>query len=349
MRGEEHAYYARAHKLRPRREEESEEHYRSRVQRHLDEQQAGEERRKREGNELKAKREVERDRERREAEKRQRIKSSAKKALATEQRQKDIDTRRLRQEATQKARSAVFAAARVGDAKRVKQGVWGEYVDASGGEIKDGCQDFVKVPPSDPQETLLHIAARNGDHTLVKWLDGHGAELEERDSNGFTAFHVALKYGHLSVVAYFFDEHVPSADTTKVYELPPATSLLSLALDSLEPELVWMILDRKLASKQDMSSAWERLSAERGKLKETVPTKAERIQDIEQLLGRYGGFTSRSISRKESRDSHSKSRVTHAKADTVPQEKTSAPQQGRQRARRRGRGRGSFKTSMAMR
>lgn len=70
-------------------------------------------------------------------------------------------------------RSAVFNAARAGDASKVKKGVWEDDVDAAGGEVKRGCERFVSSPPKDPQETLLHIAARNGDADLVEWLDAH--------------------------------------------------------------------------------------------------------------------------------------------------------------------------------
>lgn len=55
----------------------------------------------------------------------------------------------------------------------MKKGVWEDAVDAAGGEVTTGGAQFVQAPPSDPQETLLHIAARNGDHALVKWLDEH--------------------------------------------------------------------------------------------------------------------------------------------------------------------------------
>lgn len=85
-----------------------------------------------------------------------------------------METIRKRQESSQKLRSAIFAAARKGNAKRVEQGIWEEQVSAAGGEVKDGCHDFVEVVPTDPHETLSHIAARHGDHDLVKWLDGHG-------------------------------------------------------------------------------------------------------------------------------------------------------------------------------
>jgi hypothetical protein len=180
-----------ARRHRPRVQEESPEQYRARIQRSLEEQRAGEERRKREAAARKERAATEREQgtvyvcfvdfvilrsrtERRAAEERQRVKLLNKKAEAKSQRQKDEQTMRLRQQRSQIARSAVFAAARAGDAKKVEKGVWEDDVDAAGGEIKAGCQDFIEVPPNDPLETLLHIAATLGNRDLVKWLAGHG-------------------------------------------------------------------------------------------------------------------------------------------------------------------------------
>ncbi|GLB34821.1 putative ATP-dependent protein binding [Lyophyllum shimeji] len=291
MRGEAHTVYARAHRRRPRVPEESPEEYRARIQRSLDEQRQGEERRKQAAAARKERRAREREEERQAAEERQRLKGAKRLAEAKSQRQKDEQTIRLRQQQIQQARSAVFAAARAGDAKMVEKGVWEENVDAAGGEVKDGCQDFVDIPPNDPLETLLHIAARLGNRDLVQWLDGHGAELEERDSAGFTAFHVALQSGRISVVSYFFEEHARSEDTVNLYDPPPSTTLLSLAMDSGEPELVWMILDKGLASKQEMAAGWDRVTTSGMNVAPKLsPKEREKMDDISQLLVRYGGF-----------------------------------------------------------
>lgn len=79
----------------------------------------------------------------------------------------------------QSLRSATFAAARAGDAEKVKSGVYEDNVDAAGGEIKKGCEEFVTVPPVDRKETLMHIAVKNGDADLVEWLDNHSMSLSE--------------------------------------------------------------------------------------------------------------------------------------------------------------------------
>ena len=108
------------------------------------------------------------------AEERQKAKKQNKKAQAELQRHKAAQAANAQQRRVQLTRSAVFAAARAGDAIKVKKGVWEDNVDAAGGEVKTGCDEFVQLPPMDSKQTLSHIAARNGDADLVQWLDGHG-------------------------------------------------------------------------------------------------------------------------------------------------------------------------------
>lgn len=107
------------------------------------------------------------------ADERQKVKTEQKKAQAEAQRQKAEKTARALRQKIQKTRSAVFAAARIGDAAKVKKGIWEDDVDAAGGEVKTGCDEFVNPKPKDSQEALLHIATKNGDLELVQWLDAH--------------------------------------------------------------------------------------------------------------------------------------------------------------------------------
>ncbi|KAG6851252.1 hypothetical protein H0H93_011688 [Arthromyces matolae] len=355
MRNQDHAFFARSHRAPTniKKQEESPEQYRARIQSHLAEQKAGEERRQREKTTLKARRENEREQERREAEERHKIKTSDKKVAAEARRQKDQEAMRVRLETAQKTRSAVFKAARNKDVDRVQRGIWEEHVDAAGGEVKDGCHDLVQIAPRDPQETLLHIAAGHGDHDLVKWLDGHGAELEERNADGFTAFHVALQRGHLSVVNYFFEEHPPSHDAGSLYDSPPKASLLSLAIDSLQPELVWMVLDKKLAKQQDIDSALAQLAGYKGKIQ-----KVEEMKDIERLIARYGGLTLQS--KDGQKEKKPIARETSERTEQVPKKPGNQQQRedancggrgrgrGRGRGQGRGNGRGSLRASTAM-
>ena len=121
--------------------------------------------------------------ERLEAEKRQKKKIEAKKAQAEAVRKSSEERAKLLLQAAQTIRSSVFAAAREGDAAKVKKGIWEDAVDAAGGEVKDGkSAKFVKDHPVDAKETLLHIASASGDFELVKWLDSHGTYRSFRHS-----------------------------------------------------------------------------------------------------------------------------------------------------------------------
>lgn len=111
--------------------------------------------------------------ERQEAEERQKKKKAAKKAQAKVKSRKAEQTAQIVQERAQARRSAVFQAAREGDVAKVKEGIYENSVDASGGEVRPGCEKYVKVLPKDSQETLLHIATKNGDASLVEYLDRH--------------------------------------------------------------------------------------------------------------------------------------------------------------------------------
>ncbi|KIY43588.1 hypothetical protein FISHEDRAFT_25805, partial [Fistulina hepatica ATCC 64428] len=180
-------------------------------------------------------------------------------------------------------RSAVFTAARKGDADVVKKDIWHSGVDASGGEVLPGCEDLVAKAPKDPQETLLHIAVKSGNRDLVEWLHTHNADPEEKDAGGLTAFHYAVKLGHSEILSYFFENCPPDEEDYKgVYAFwgscaPPAAtipsytsfpSLLLFAVQSVEPQVVWMILEKRsagLTSSDNISAVWSWVTSDEGK------------------------------------------------------------------------------------
>ncbi|KAJ7724464.1 hypothetical protein DFH07DRAFT_854853 [Mycena maculata] len=276
---------------------ETPEQYQARLRRSREDQVAAEERRKQEAAARKARAERDRERDRVAAEERQKAKVEAKRAQAEAQRSKAEAAVQSLQQQAQTKRSAVFAAARAGKPEKVQSGVWEDGVDAAGGEVKAGCDAFVKTKPKDPQQTLLHIAARNGDEALVEWLDAHSADPEERDSRNLTAFHVALQSGHIPVVAYFFEAYPPKdSDSNGVYKPPEAKTLLSIALESHEPQLVWMILDNGLATAHDINLSWTWITSAEGRsaMKKGMrdgKAQEEKFGDILKLLMRFGGFT----------------------------------------------------------
>ncbi|KAL4067911.1 DnaJ domain-containing protein [Scleroderma yunnanense] len=235
-----------------------------------------------------------REKEHKEAEERQRAKAASKKAEAESQRRQAAETAQAQQQRAQTLRSAAFAAARAGDAKLVKKSVWEDSVDSTGGEVQTGCEKFVKKQPEDPRETLLHIAAQKGDVDLVEWLNAHSADPEERNSVGLSAFHVALQHGHIPILKHFFEAYDPKyEDHSAIYSLPPPNSLLSIALESGEPEVVWTILDKGFATTQDISNAWTRITSMKDREALLVGTgkNAGKFSEIQNLLMSFGGFT----------------------------------------------------------
>ncbi|KAI0699695.1 hypothetical protein BC835DRAFT_524043 [Cytidiella melzeri] len=300
----------RRHREERVKETETEEAFQARTRRAREEQEVAEERRKRDDAYRKAEQEKEREKgksfyfrdaprlrpdlwfeERQEAEKRQKEKASKKKAKAEQSRMAAVDKVRVQQQQSQSLRSAVFAAARSGDAEAVKRGVWQDAVDAAGGEAKNGCESWVNPPPHDPHETLTHIAASRGDSNLLEWLDTHGADQEERDSKGFTPFHVALSKGHIPILKYTLEAH-PYEDTMSLYERPPSQSNLELALNSRVPEAVWLVLEHKICTSGDMQDMWAQLTSTRGRLSflkaPGLQRAEEKLNEIINLLISFG-------------------------------------------------------------
>ncbi|OSD01559.1 hypothetical protein PYCCODRAFT_484974 [Trametes coccinea BRFM310] len=267
---------------------ESPEEYAARLRRAREQQEQAEERRAREEAYRKAEQQRERERVRREAEERQRQKASAKKAEAEASRKTAEQKARAKLQQLQATRSKVFATARRKDFAAVKKSVWEDNVDAAGGELRTGAEAFVKNKPADPKETLLHIAAKNGDTDMIQWLGSHGADAEERDSQDMTAFHVALTNKHPAVVLHFFENHPPDdEDCEAIYRAPEGKSNLGLALESREPEIVWMILDKRLHTKEEMDEAWAALNAPAFKSSVSPQSKFDELVNLFATFGNY--------------------------------------------------------------
>ncbi|KAF8969839.1 hypothetical protein BDZ97DRAFT_1914962 [Flammula alnicola] len=342
-------YGRREHRFRRQAKHETPEEYQERLRRSREQQLAAQERRKQEAAARKERAAREREQERLEAEQRQKSKIEAKKAQAEAARRSSEERAKEIQRKAQETRSSVFAAARRGESEKVKKGVWENAVDAAGGEIKSGCSTFVKNKPQDLQETLLHIATKNGDLDLVKWLDSHSADPEERNSQGLTAFQLALKSGQLAIVNHFLETYPPQEhDSKAIYDCTECSNLISLALESREPEHVWLILDKKMATPQEISQAWTWATSDKGLqiLKDARPSPhdIEKAEDIIKLLARYGGFSPTTPQEGAESNSGGESPKSH-QAPTPSQEpqprKTvpTHPKQNNYRGRGRGRGR----------
>ncbi|KAJ8519514.1 hypothetical protein ONZ45_g3589 [Pleurotus djamor] len=255
--------FERYHTFRPSEKPESQEEFQARLARQREEQEAARVRREQEDAKSKARVKADREREQKLAEKRQEAKRKNKKAAATNQKKHARDVLRSKQRESQVLRSQVFAAARANDVATVKRGIWEQGVDASGGEIKVGCEEFIQSPVADKQETLLHIAAMNGDTELVKWLDAHNAEIDERTSQGWTAFHIAVARGYIPIMQYFLESY-PSNDSDyeALYRPPEGTSVLLLALRSRNPDVARVVHGSGLTHRAEIVEALERIVAE---------------------------------------------------------------------------------------
>jgi hypothetical protein len=131
------------------------------------------------------------------------------------------------------------------------------------------------------------------DNTAVN-IDFLGADAEERNMEGLTAFHIALKHGHTSALKHFFDTYPPKEPEFKsIYKLNGSNTLLGLALESYEPEVVWMILDQGLANTQDIAKVWSRVapSSEKAPTSNKSTKRRENMEEIRNLLMTFGGFT----------------------------------------------------------
>ena len=121
-----------------------------------------------------------------------------------------------------------------------------------------------------------------------------GADPGERNSSGLSPFHVALQHGHVQILKNFFESYDPKQeDHNDIYDLSHPVSLLSIALDSAEPEVVWMILDRGLATSQDIGIAWTEVTSLQGRqvLLEKMGNDSGKYTEVQNLLMSYGGFT----------------------------------------------------------
>jgi hypothetical protein len=190
-----------------------------------------------------------------------------------------------------------------------------------------------------------------------------------------TAFHIALSKGYIPIVNYYIKNHSPTDESyDDIYKYEPE-SLLRLAIRSGEPEVVWMILENKMALYSDINDAWSWFSSTKGQsvVKEAKPDNFHQcLEEIRNLLLAYGGFTPpttpRSLSQKlggklqfkEEETNATKNRVKYKRGSGMsvrnppppapPSPLSDSPQQfrasgeerrgGRGRGHGRGRGRG---------
>jgi hypothetical protein len=124
-----------------------------------------------------------------------------------------------------------------------------------------------------------------------------GADPEERNEQGMTAFHLALKLGQIPIVNYFFDTYPPrDPDCSAIYQCLGCDNLLTLALQSRKPELVWKVLDKKLVTRKEIIEAWTWSSSKSGLMAlrgKATANDLESADDIMELLKNMVDFLCR--------------------------------------------------------
>ena len=129
-----------------------------------------------------------------------------------------------------------------------------------------------------------------------------GAEPDERNSEGLTPVHIALKVGNVNIVTYFFEAYPPKdPDHQAMYEAPEGQSLLAFALQSHSSRTADLVLSNGLASAEDIRLAWGWATSDAfGDV-----TSMKELDNILALLRCYGGATSCPTSRSTCSDTES--------------------------------------------
>jgi hypothetical protein len=154
--------------------------------------------------------------------------------------------------------------------------------------------------------------------------------------------------GHLEIVNHFFETYPPKEpDSEPIYNCPECFNFLSLALDSRNPEVVWTILNRKLANSAEINKACVWANSEQGftLLKGSKPgvQDVENAEDIGKLLTRYGTFSSPAAPHDTRKKLPDQPNILKKEAFAIPRNSPTpngGARQNNHRPRGRGRGRG---------
>ena len=104
-----------------------------------------------------------------------------------------------------------------------------------------------------------------------------------------TAFHVALHGGHAKIVNHFFENYPPKGgEYEDIYRCPESKSNVRLALDTKEPEMVWLVLDKNICTEEERDAAWEIVKG--NKFKSSI-SPADKYSEFVNLFGTYGGYS----------------------------------------------------------
>ena len=147
----------------------------------------------------------------------------------------------------------------------------------------------------------------------------------------------------------FLETYPPKeSDSKLIYDHSECSNLISLALESHEPEIVWIVLDRKLATPQEISQVLAWATSEKGATPSGFVKGRDKAEDIIKLLKQYGksGDKVTQPINTQAQTSKASPKSSQAKSPNSPSAKASssgskhASRGNRGRVRGRGRGRG---------
>lgn len=103
-----------------------------------------------------------------------------------------------------------------------------------------------------------------------------------------SAFHIALRGGYPKIANHFFETYPPKDDDhAAIYTSPDSRSNIHLALDAKEPEMVWMVLDKHLYTKEEMDQAWEVVNSKAFKSTISPTSKYDEFVNLFKTFGDY--------------------------------------------------------------
>lgn len=114
-----------------------------------------------------------------------------------------------------------------------------------------------------------------------------GADAEERNEEDLTVLHIALRGGHAKIANHLFELYPPDDDEyAAIYRSPETGSNFQLALESKEPEMVWLVFDKHLYTEEEMDQAWGVVNSKAFRSNISATRKYNEIVNLFKTLGK---------------------------------------------------------------
>ena len=143
----------------------------------------------------------------------------------------------------------------------------------------------------------------------------------------------------------FLETYPPKdSDSKLIYDYSECSNLISLALESREPEIVWIVLDRKLATPQEISQVLTWATSEKGATLRASVQDGDKAEDIIKLLKQYGKSGDKVMqpinTQAQTSTSKAPPKLSQGKSPSSPSAKASPSDSKNASRGNRGRGRG---------